>query len=342
MKALVTGATGVVGANLLRELLDAGWTLRVLLRPGPPRRALAGLPVERVQGDVMDPVSVAAASDGMEIVFHAAARFTYAGEDPARLDAVAVDGTRNVVRAAAAAGVERVVLTSSSVVFGSSPGPTPRNEDAPFTPGDASAYALSKVRQLRVAREAARTEGVDLVAVCPTLTVGGLDYKLAQSNATLVKYLDDPWRTTFPGGCNMVSARDVARGHRLVAEGGATGRAYLLGGDNLSWQELHRTVSEICGTHGPLFTATHTGAYLAATASEIWARVLGTPVALTRDEVRMMGRWYWYDDARARTLGYRPRPTREAVREALAWLHRAGHVREDVGAPWAPAGAGAS
>ncbi len=330
MKALVTGPSGVVGANLLRELLDAGWVVRVLLRPGPPRRALAGLEVERIEGDVLDPESLPDAMDGVDIVFHTAARFAYGGVDAHELDAVAVAGTRNVVRAAARAGVDRIVLTSSSVVFGSSSGPTPRDETAPFTPEDASGYAMSKVRQERTAVETARSEGVDLVSVCPTLTVGGWDYRLAESNAIVVKYLNDPWRSTFAGGCNIVSARDVARGHRLVAERGQSGQAYILGSDNLEWSALHRTISELCGTYGPLFTASHTGAYMAAAWGEIASRFTGAPPALTRDEVRMMGRWYWYDSARARALGYDPVCTREALREAVAWLLRAGRVRREV------------
>lgn len=330
MKALVTGGSGVVGANLLRELVGAGWDVRALVRPGPPRRAFSGLPVTQVHGDVLDPPGLADACAGVDVVFHAAARFAYAGLDQAEMDAVAVGGTRNVVRAAAAAGVDRVVLTSSSVVFGSSAGPHPRTEGDPFTPDDASGYAISKLRQARAANETARTEGVDLVSACPTLTVGGWDYRLAQSNAALVKYLNDPWRTTFPGGCNVVSARDVARGHRLVAERGETGQSYILGSENLSWQDLHRLVSRLCGTHGPLVTTSHTGAYLAAAWSETASRLLGTEPALTRDEVRMMGRWYWYDDARARALGHRPAPAEDAVREALAWLLRSGHVREAV------------
>lgn len=330
MRALVTGASGVVGANLVRELLDAGWRVRVLQRPGPPRRALVGLPIEVAPGDVLDEPSVATAMADTDVVFHAAARFAYGGVDAAERDAVAVQGTRAVVRAAAAAGVGRVVLTASSVVFGSSSRPEPRDEDAPFTPDDASAYAASKLRQERVARHTARVTGVDLVSVHPTLTVGPFDYRLAQSHAALVRYLNDPWRTTFPGGCNVVAARDVARGHRLVAEAGESGAAYLLAGTNLSWRALHETVAGLCDTWGPLVTASHTGAWLAAVASEATARLTGTPPALTRDEARMVGRWYWYDDRRARGLGHAPASAEDALAEALRWLLRTHHVRDDV------------
>ncbi|HSQ31497.1 MAG TPA: NAD-dependent epimerase/dehydratase family protein [Gemmatimonadaceae bacterium] len=329
MKALVTGSSGIVGANLVRELLAAGWTVRALVRPGPPRRALAGLRVEIVPGDVLDPRSLPDAVAGADVVFHAAARFSY-GAPPPELERIAVDGTRHVIQAAASGGVKRFVLTSSSVVFGSSPNPESRNESSRFTPDDASAYAVSKVRQSSAAFAMAAAEKIDVLAVCPTVTVGAWDYGLSESNAIIVKYLNDPFRATFPGGCNIVSAADVARAHRIVAERGAPGFSYLVGSENLHWRELHAEISSICGTYGPLTTATHTSAYLTAAWSEWSSRFTGAAPALTRDEVKMMGRWYWYDDARAREIGYRPRPARAALHEAIDWLLRTDHIRPDV------------
>lgn len=330
MRALVTGATGIVGANLVRELLAHGWTVRALVRPGPPRRALMGLPLEIVPGDVLDPASLVAACEGVEVVFHAAARFAYGTATRDELERVAVDGTRNLMGAAARACVRRVVLTASSVVFGSSPRPEPRTEGAALTREDASAYALSKVRQLRLAEALAQELALELVAVCPTLAVGAWDYGLSQSNAILVKYLNDPLRSTWGGGCNIVAAADVAAAHRLAAERGAIGTSYLAGGENVHWRDLHAAISDVCRSYGPLVTASHTGAYLTAVWSELAARGTGTPPTLTRDEVRMMGRWYWYDDAPLRALGYRPRALRDTIAEALRWLVRGEHLRADV------------
>lgn len=329
MKALVTGSSGIIGANLVRELIGNGWTVRALVRPGPPRRALAGLGVEIVPGDVLDPRSLPDAVAGVDVVFHAAARFSY-GTPPSELERIAVDGTRHVIAAAAAARAKRFVLTSSSVVFGSSPVPELRNENSPFTPEDASGYAVSKVRQSAAAFAMAAAEKMEIVAVCPTVTVGAWDYGLSESNAIIVKYLNDPFRATFPGGCNIVSAADVARGHIIVADHGTPGCSYVLGSENLHWRELHAEISSICGTYGPLTTATHTSAYLTAAWCEWSARFTGTAPALTRDEVKMMGRWYWYDDGRARELGYRPRAARTALHEAVTWLLRSDHVRPDV------------
>lgn len=330
MRALVTGASGIVGANLVRELLARSWSVRALVRPGPPRRALGGLPVETVRGDVLDPASLRTAAADTDIVFHCAARFSYASATGDELQRTAVDGTRNVITAAAAAGVSRVVLTSSSVIFGSSPSAVARNEESGFTADDASAYAVSKFRQSAAAFSTAAKLGIDIVAACPTLTVGAWDYGLSESNAIIVKYLNDPFRTTFAGGCNVVSARDIAKGHLLIAERGVSGRSYILGSGNLAWRELHGLVSGLCGTTGPLLSASHTSAYLTAAWSELMSRGTGLPPLLTRDEVRMMGQWYWYDDSRARALGYAPESTQLALQDAITWLMRTEHIRPDV------------
>ena len=125
--ALVTGASGLIGSNLVRELTRAGYQVRGLVRPESDRRGLAGLDVELVSGDVLDPSSLTGIADGCDVVFHAAAVFAYWGIDDNDLEAVTVQGTANVLEAAAAASVPRVVLTSSSVVCGSNPGPISRD-----------------------------------------------------------------------------------------------------------------------------------------------------------------------------------------------------------------------
>jgi dihydroflavonol-4-reductase len=186
------------------------------------------------------------------------------------------------------------------------------------------------MRQERVARRVAREQGVDLVSACPTLAVGSFDFGLATSNAVIVKYLNDPFRATFPGGCNVVAARDVARGHITLAEKGQAQEAYLLSSDNLEWAGVHRIISEICHTVGPLTTATHTSAYLTAAYCEAMSQVTHAAPALTRAEVRMMGRYYWYDDGKARALGYAPVSTREAIEEAVRWLVRTEHLHPSV------------
>jgi len=327
MRTLVTGATGLVGANLARALLRQGDAVRVLLRPESTATALDGLPVERVIGDVLTPSTVRTAAADCGVIYHCATAFAYWGDNAHELKRVAVEGCRNVVSAAQAAGVRRVVLTASSIIFGSSEEPRGRDEHDTWTPDEpVSPYFAAKVAQWREFCRAARRARVHLVAVCPTVTVGAHDHRLNPSNAIILNYLNDPLRTTFPGGVNVVAADDVAHGHMLAARLGRPGGCYILGGENLTWSQLHHLIAELAGVPGPVLQATHVSSYLAAAGWELYARVTGRRPPVTRHEARMVGRFYWYHHKRATALGYDPRGARDAVACALSWLVASPHL----------------
>lgn len=330
MKALVTGANGLIGANLVRALLAAGHGARAFVRATSDLRSLAGLDVETVYGDVLEPETVVAAAEGCDVLFHAATVFAYWGHTSDELENVAVNGALNVVEAAKRAGVRRLVLTSSSVVLGSSTRPETRDESSEMREKDAPPYVISKVDQERAAFARAAELGLELVAVCPTMSVGAHDYRLSPSNAVITTYLKDPFKLTYPGGCNIVSASDVARGHVLVAEQGTAGERYLLGSENLEWPDIHRTVSELCGVPGPFFFANHTGSYLAAIANEAVSLVTRKPPPTTRAQAKMVGRYYWYRHDKAAALGFAPRPARRALAEAISWLTTSPHVSREL------------
>jgi len=330
MKVLVTGATGIVGSNLVRALLGASHDVRVLVRPSSDVRSLAGLPIKLCEGDVLEPASLRAAVKGRAVVFHAAAVFSYWGRSAEERNDLAVRGTRNVLEAARKADVGRVVVTSSSVVLGSAATRQVLDETAAIEEADPSAYTLSKVFQERAAFERGAELGLDVVAVCPTLVMGAFDYRLSPSNATVVNYLNDPFRSTFMGGCNIVAARDVAAGHIIAAERGLAGCRYVLGSENLTWQEVHRLISELAGTFGPSLVLNHTASYLAASAAEVSARLTGLRPMVTRDEAKMSGRFYWYSHERIAALGYAPMSARQALAEALAWLIARSHIADSV------------
>lgn len=330
MKALVTGATGIIGANLVRELLAEGHQVTALVRRSSDRSALDGLDARCHEGNVLDTASLRSAVDGVEIVFHAAAIFAYSGHTQVSLDQVAVNGTRHVLEAAADAGVKRVVFTSSSVVFGSSAHPEVRDESSSFADPRPTKYALSKNRQQRAAFELASTVDVEVLAVCPTVTVGAHDYRLSTSNAVIGAYLNDPWRSTFLGGCNIVSARDVARGHLLVAERGAANESYLLGSQNMTWHDLHHTISQLCSLRGPWITLNHTASYLLAAAAEWQAHLTNRRAPSTLEQARMVGRYYWYSHAKTQDIGYTPAPADQAIAGALQWLLKTQHINRFV------------
>lgn len=338
MRALVTGATGGVGANLVRALGAAGHDVRALVRADSDTRAIDGLPIERVTGDVLDPASLRAAADGCELLFHAAAIFSYWGHDADELRRTAVDGTRHALAAAKDAGVRRVVLTSSTVTLGSRTTTVPIDEDGAPLAGDTPDYFRAKIEQEQVALALADELGVELVIACPSIVVGPHDYRLSPSNGIIVAYWEDLVGTTWPGGINVVHAEDVARGHLLLAERGAPGARYVLGGDNLEWSLVHRTIAELSGLPPPRVMANHTTSYLVSGAMEAFALVTGTRPRSTRAQAQQVGRFYWYSHARAAALGYAPRPARTALAQTIAWmLIKSPHVGRALRARLRPA-----
>jgi dihydroflavonol-4-reductase len=331
MKALVTGANGLIGANLLRELVRRGDEVTGLVRAGSDLSALAGLPVRLVVGDVLEPGSLPDAVAGQDVVFHTAVAFSYWGHDPAQMARTATDGSLNVLAAAAAAGVARVVMTSSSVTLGAAYAPQVRDEDAnaEHDPGE-SAYVLAKIAQEQAASEAARRLGVEIVFACPTMSVGPFGAGLGPSNGLITSYLADPMRLTWAGGCNIAAVQDVAAGHILLAERGEPGARYALGGENLTWRQIHALVAELAGAPGPQAEASAVACYGLAVAEEARARLTGKAPLATRAQARMVGRYYWYSHARAAALGYNPRPAREAIAGAIAWLAASPHVARET------------
>ena len=327
MIALVTGANGLIGANLCRALLKEGYEVCAFVRRSSDLSSLNDLKVELVYGDVLQPETLVAAAAGCDLIFHAASVFSYWGVTDAELERTAVDGVANVLNAAKGANVKRVVLTSSSVVFGSSTQMAVRTETSTPDDGSSPAYCLSKLHQERTALALAAELDVDLVVVNPCMTVGPHDTKLSPSNGIIIAYLSDPFRTTFPGGCNIVAVADVAKGHVLAAEKGRRGECYLLGSENLEWSLIHRTIGELCGVAGPQLYANHTVSFLAATAHEMWAQMTGTRPTTTREQAKMVGQFYWYSHAKAQAeLGYAPGPARPALAIAIASLVSGKHV----------------
>jgi len=325
MRVAVTGATGLVGHQVARAALEAGHEVMAVCRPGsrqpPALRALGSTgPLTTRTADLGDPDALARALEGAEALVHCAAVYAYGRDHADEVSRVNVDGTRTVLEAAAAAALTRVVVTSSAVTRGSSPNPTARTESDGLGEEPAPAYYASKARQEEVALETAARHGLQLVLALPTVVLGGPFGRLGPSNAIVLRYLLDPTRSTFPGGSNVVDARDVGAGHVCLLERGEPGQRYLLGGEDLTWRELHSLVADLAGLPGPYLEAPPYAARLASSAAEAWGRLTSTPPLSTTDEASTVGRYYWYSSARAQALGHVARPARSAVAAALAWL----------------------
>lgn len=328
--AVVTGAAGLVGSAIVRARARRGLRTRGLVRAGRPTDSLSGLAVELCEGDVLAPETLAAAMRGAAVVFHTATYFSYGQPAGGALEALAVDGAANVLRAAAAAGVGRMVLTSSSVVFGYVEAPAILDEGCAPDEASEGAYVTAKIRQDRAALALAAELGIELVCACPTMTIGPHPLTLGPSNGVITSYLADPLRLTFGGGCNLVGADDVGEGHQILAEHGAAGERYILGAENLTWPEAHVLIADLAGAARPSVKLDPAGAYAAAVAAELQASLRGGPPLTTREQARMAGRYYWYSHAKAARLGYAPNPIRPVLARTIADLVAGPHVSREA------------
>lgn len=336
MKALVTGSNGLLGCNLVRTLLNAGHSVRTLIRESSDTRGLEGLNVERCVGDVRDSDSVREAVDGCDVVFHGAAVFSYWGYSREEMIETARDGTGIMIEACRDAAVRRLVLTSSTAVFGGHADPTPRDENAEMAPGAGVDYFETKALQERIAAEMARELSVELVIVNPSVFIGPYDYKPSQSSQTITGFLRDPLRLTFPGGVCLVHASDVAQGHLIALEQGTPFERHILGGENIEWTALHEMIALLTDSAGPRLRATKTTALLGATVMEAVSALTRRPPMATRALARQMGLYFYHSSEKMRRLGYAPRPAKATLRDTLNWWVEGPHVSKRERLAWKP------
>src|SRR5258705_10481344 len=285
--ALVTGATGFVGANVARELLREGAAVRVLARPNGDRRAIDGLAVEICEGDLVDPASVRRAVQGVGTVFHVAADYRLWAPRPEEIYRANVEGTRAVLQAAADAGVKRVVHTSSVGALGIPGDGTPGTETTPVTLADmVGPYKASKFLAEQVALGFA-LKGLPLVIVNPSTPIGPWDVKPTPTGQMIVDFLQGKMFATVDTGLNLVHVRDVARGHLLAAERGRVGEKYILGNTNLTLVQIATLLAGITGCRAPRVRIPYAVAWLAAGCMEAAARVTGGPPRVSLTAVRI-------------------------------------------------------
>jgi dihydroflavonol-4-reductase len=326
--ALVTGGTGFVGANLVRELLADGHTVRVLARPGGDRRALDGCRVEIVDGDLLDTDSLRHAVAGVRHVYHAAADYRLWAPDLRVLYRANVDGTRHLLEAATAAGAERVVYTSTVGAVGIPKDGTPGDETTPVTLADmVGAYKASKFLAERVAEEWA-ARGAPVVIVNPSAPIGPWDVKPTPTGQMIVDFLDGKMIGSVDTGLNVVHVRDVARGHILAAQKGRVGERYILGHENLTLLEIFRMLSALTGVPAPRFRVPYAVAWAAAAAMEGVALVTRRPPAVALTAVRMARkRMFFSADKAVRELGLPQTPPTTALADAVSWFTDHGYLR---------------
>lgn len=319
---LVTGASGFLGWHIARVLTERGYRVRALCRPYSKIRELD---VERVEGDLRDPASLARATAGCKLVFHAAADYRLWAKNSADLYRSNVDGTGNLLDAAERAGVERIVYTSTVGCIG-----LPHNgigdETTPVSISDMSGhYKRSKWLAEQVALKKARA-GVPVVIVNPTAPIGDHDWKPTPTGKIIVDFLNDRLPVFVDTGLNLVDARDVAVGHLLAAEHGRSGERYILGCENLTLKQILARLARIANKPAPKAEIPFALAYAAGAVTTAFAHVTGRPPLAPLEGIRMARKKMFVSHEKAsRELGFSPGPVDEALTRAVDWFRASGY-----------------
>lgn len=314
---LVTGASGFVGWHVARLLAERGHRVRALVRASS---TIPELEVERVTGDLRDPDALSRAAAGCGLVFHVAADYRLWSKHSAEMYRSNVDGTRNMLQAAQAAGVERVVYTSTVGCIGIPKGGI-GDENQPVSIDDMTgAYKRSKFLAEQAALESARG-GLPVVIVNPTAPMGDHDFKPTPTGQIVADFLRGAMPAYIDTGLNVVNVRDVALGHLLACEKGRAGERYILGAANMTLGQILQELAQITGRKAPTVELPYFVAWTAGVVTTGFAHLTGIPPRAPLEAVRMAKKKMWVSHEKAaRELGYAPCPARSALADAVKWF----------------------
>jgi dihydroflavonol-4-reductase len=334
MTTLVTGATGFLGSHVARQLVSAGQSVRVLVRPNSNLAALAGLNVEYFEGDLRDANSLERAVHGVRRVFHVAADYRLWAPLPEEIYENNVEGTRKLLDAVAAlnSSVERVVYTSTVATIA-----VPRHGALPNENTHATCdemighYKRSKFLAEQVAVEAAAA-GVPVVIVNPTAPVGPWDWKPTPTGRIILDFLKGKMPAYVDTGLNVAPVEDIAAGHLLAAEKGRVGERYILGGCNMTLKQILDALSAITGRPAPRVRLPHAVALAAGYADQFFSRLAGRQPQIPVEGVKMSRhRMFVESDKAVRELGYKPGSVEAALERAVRWYEQHGYLGAGAG-----------
>lgn len=319
---LVTGATGFVGSSLVRLLLERGDAVRVLARPGSDRQNLAGLDVQIVEGDLLEPAGLHKAVKGCTGLYHAAADYRLWTREPEKMFAANIDGSRAIIQAAMDAGVDRIVYTSSVATLGNVKGGV-ANEETPVTYSDMiGVYKQSKFKAEQAVQTLIDTQGAPVVIVNPSTPIGPRDVKPTPTGRMIVEAAAGRMPAFVDTGLNIAHVDDVAAGHLLAFEKGTVGQRYILGGTDMTLSQILTHIANRMGRKPPRVKIPHNAILPIAYMAETWTRLTGgeTPFVVV-DGVKMAKKKMYFSSEKAMAdLGYQSRPAAQALDDAIQWF----------------------
>lgn len=329
---LVTGASGFIGARLVRKLVENGERVRAFVRPGSELSVFADLPSDRFElafGDVTVEHTVFRALGGCRRVYHLATEHPGPSVSQGVVTRAAIDGTASVLAAVRRRRVDKIVVTSCALTLGVEHRAEPMAEDHEFNLPDPPNYVEAK-REAEARALDASDDGLPVIVVLPAVTVGPGDRELTPAGRAIVRYLTRSQWFRVPvaqGGVSIVDVDDVITGHIRAMERGKIGSCYVLGGENLTQERVVETLSELTGL-APAVKKPALSLVLSARLSRLGSRWSGRTPAFDTDVVRQYAdAFVWVDSHKAQTeLGYEFRPARQALMRAVRWFLENGFV----------------
>lgn len=322
---LVTGVSGFLGSAVARAFAAAGYRVRGVARASSDRTNLAAFPGELAEADLRDAEAVARAVDGVGALVHVAADYRLWAPDPEEIVRNNAATTRIVMEAALAAGVERIVYTSSVATLLPDPDGAADETRAATPAAVIGAYKRSKVVAERLVEAMVAERGLPAVIVNPSTPIGPGDVKPTPTGRIIVEAASGRMPAFVDSGLNLVHVADVARGHVLALKRGRVGERYILGGQDVALGAMLAEVARLVGRKPPTVALPRAPLYPLAWINERLAKVIGKEPFLTLDGLRMSKHHMFYSSAKAtRELGYTARDHREALADAVAWFRAQG------------------
>ena len=328
MRILVTGANGHIGSNVVRALIAAGYDVRAFVREGCDRRGLAGLSLEYVFGDVMDQTSLETALTGCDAVIHLAAVYKTIATNADEIVAPAILGAENLYAAAKAAGIQRIVYTSSIASVGFSYKANQFRTGDDWNDDPHNPYYIAKTRSEQRVQHLARETGIHTVVICPAIVLGANDYRVTPSNQLVMDWLNGIGQT-YQGGLNLVDVRDVAAAHVAALTKGENCRRYIVGGQNILVKDIGQLLKKMTGIR-PIHVPFPRGIMLvtARLLEGVCKRIKVKPPFTYDLLYEVSDRYAWYDcQDTYNTFGLKPYTAEQTLRASVDWLLQTDRIR---------------